>query len=78
MLVYIRVLSKLNPRNKQNHPVIFARKGKDENSRTMGFVNYGEVNYQSQNSSQPMNIAWELTNPMPSEIWHEAGKLTVG
>ena len=78
MLVYIRVLSKLNPKNKQNHSVIFTRKSKDENGRTMGFVNYGEVKYQSHNGSQPMNITWELTNPMPNGMWHEAGKLAVG
>lgn len=76
MLVYIAFFSKLNPRNKQNHPVIFAREGKDENGRTMGFLNYGEVKYY--NGSQPMNITWELTNPMPSKMWHEAGKLAVG
>ena len=59
--------------------VLFVREqGKDENGRTMGFVNYGEVKYQSHNDSQPMNITWELTSPMPSEMWHEAGKLAVG
>lgn len=59
--------------------LLFVREqGKDENGRTMGFVNYGEVRYQSHNGSQPMNITWELTNPMPSEMWHEAGKLAVG
>ena len=59
--------------------LLFVREqGKDENGRTMGFVNYGEVKYQSHNGSQPMNITWELTSPMPSEMWHEAGKLAVG
>ena len=59
--------------------LLFVREqGKDENGRTMGFVNYGEVKYQSHNGSQPMNITWELTNPMPSEMWYEAGKLAVG
>ncbi|MEG3759051.1 DUF3427 domain-containing protein [Pseudoalteromonas carrageenovora] len=59
--------------------LLFVREqGKDENGRTMGFVNYGEVKYQSHNGSQPMNITWELINPMPSEMWHEAGKLAVG
>ncbi|MGB1293382.1 MAG: DUF3427 domain-containing protein, partial [Pseudoalteromonas sp.] len=59
--------------------LLFVREqGKDENGRTMGFVNYGEVKYQNHNGSQPMNITWELTNPMPSEMWHEAGKLAVG
>ncbi|WP_289107898.1 DEAD/DEAH box helicase [uncultured Pseudoalteromonas sp.] len=59
--------------------LLFVREqGKDENGRTMGFVNYGEVKYQSHNGSQPMNITWELTSPTPSEMWHEAGKLAVG
>ena len=59
--------------------LLFVREqGKDENGRTMGFVNYGEVKYQSHNDSQPMNITWELTSPMPSKMWHEAGKLAVG
>lgn len=59
--------------------LLFVREqGKDENGRTMGFVNYGEVKYQSHNSSQPMNITWELKSPMPNEMWHEAGKLAVG
>ena len=59
--------------------LLFVREqGKDENGRTMGFVNYGEVKYLSHNGSQPMNITWELTHPMPSEMWHEAGKLAVG
>ena len=59
--------------------LLFVREqGKDENGRTMGFVNYGEVKYQSHNGSQPMNITWELTSPMPSEMWHGAGKLAVG
>ncbi|AQP98725.1 hypothetical protein B0W48_02260 [Pseudoalteromonas aliena] len=58
--------------------LLVREQGKDENGRTMGFVNYGEVKYQSHNGSQPMNITWELTNPMPSEMWHEAGKLAIG
>lgn len=59
--------------------LLFVREqSKDENDRTMGFVNYGEVKYQSHSGSQPMNITWELTNPMPNEMWHEAGKLAVG
>ena len=59
--------------------LLFVREqGKDENGRTMGFVNYGEVKYQSHNGNQPMNITWELMDPMPSEMWHGAGKLAVG
>jgi hypothetical protein len=59
--------------------LLFVREqGKDENGRTMGFVDYGEVKYQSHNGSQPMNITWELTNSMPSEMRHEEGKLAIG
>ncbi|KAF7764410.1 ATP-dependent helicase IRC3 [Pseudoalteromonas citrea] len=59
--------------------LLFVREqSKDENGRTMGFVNYGEVKYQSHTGSQPMNVTWELMNPMPSDMWHEAGKLAVG
>ncbi|MDK1287744.1 DUF3427 domain-containing protein [Pseudoalteromonas umbrosa] len=51
---------------------------KDENGRTMGFVNFGEVQYVTHTGSQPMDITWDLLHPMPSELWHEAGKLAVG
>ena len=33
---------------------------KDEYGRTMGFVNYGEVDYISHTGSQPMDITWKL------------------
>ncbi|MCU8201726.1 hypothetical protein M2G83_11720 [Vibrio vulnificus] len=38
---------------------------KDEYGRTMGFVNYGEVDYVSHTGSQPMSITWQLKEPMP-------------
>ncbi|MCF2856154.1 DUF3427 domain-containing protein [Pseudoalteromonas sp. SMS1] len=58
---------------------LFVREqNKDENNRTMGFVNFGEVQYVTHTGSQPMDITWDLLHPMPSELWHEAGKLAVG
>jgi superfamily II DNA or RNA helicase len=51
---------------------------KDEYGRTMGFVNFGEVNYVSHTGSQPMSITWRLKNPMPSFMWQDAAKLAVG
>ncbi len=50
---------------------------KDEYGRTMGFVNYGEVNYVSHTGSQPMSITWSLRTPMPSFMWQQAAKLAV-
>jgi superfamily II DNA or RNA helicase len=51
---------------------------KDEYGRTMGFVNYGEVEYVSHTGSQPMSITWQLTAPMPNFMWQQAAKLAVG
>jgi superfamily II DNA or RNA helicase len=50
----------------------------DEYGRTMGFVNYGEVEYVSHTGSQPMSITWKLQSPMPSFMWQQAAKLAVG
>ncbi|PAR40053.1 restriction endonuclease subunit R [Vibrio metoecus] len=51
---------------------------KDEYGRTMGFVNYGEVDYVSHTGSQPMNITWQLKEPMPHFMWQQAAKLAIG
>ena len=51
---------------------------KDEFGRTMGFVNYGEVEYLSHTGAQPMNIKWKLRTPMPNFMWKQAAKLAVG
>ena len=50
----------------------------DEFGNTMSFVNFGEVSYVSHTGSQPMNIVWQLHNPMPDFMWHETAKLAVG
>jgi superfamily II DNA or RNA helicase len=58
---------------------LFVREQSDEEfGNTMGFVNFGEVDYVSHTGSQPMNIVWQLRNPMPDFMWHETAKLAVG
>lgn len=58
---------------------LFVREqSKDEYGRTMGFVNFGEVNYVSHTGSQPMSITWRLQATMPSFMWKHAAKLAVG
>lgn len=58
---------------------LFVREqSKDEYGRTMGFVNYGEVEYLSHIGSQPMSINWQLKTPMPHFMWQQAAKLAVG
>lgn len=58
---------------------LFVREqSKDEYGRTMGFVNFGEVEYICHSGSQPMNITWKLRAPMPTFMWQQAAKLAVG
>ncbi|KMT66066.1 DUF3427 domain-containing protein [Catenovulum maritimum] len=58
---------------------LFVREqSKDEYGRTMGFVNYGEVEYVSHTGSQPMSITWQLKIPMPHFMWQQAAKLAIG
>ncbi len=58
---------------------LFVREqSKDEYGRTMGFVNYGEVEYVAHTGSQPMSITWQLKEPMPHFMWQQAAKLAVG
>lgn len=57
---------------------LFVREqAKDEYGRTIGFVNYGEVDYVSHTGSQPMSITWKLRTPMPNFMWQQAAKLAV-
>jgi len=59
--------------------LLFVREqAKDENGRTMGFVNFGPVDFVKYEGSQPMNITWKLRHPMPAYLWHETAKLAVG
>jgi superfamily II DNA or RNA helicase/HKD family nuclease len=51
---------------------------KDEYGRTVGFVNFGEVEFVSHTGSQPMSITWQLKEPMPHFMWQQAAKLAVG
>ena len=57
---------------------IFVREQtKDKYGRTMGFVNFGEVEYVSHTGSQPMNITWKSRNTMPAFMWKQAAKLAM-
>lgn len=59
--------------------ILFVREqAKDENGRTMGFVNFGPVDFVKHEGSQPMNITWKLKHPMPAYLWQEAAKLALG
>jgi superfamily II DNA or RNA helicase len=64
--------------NKKTVLLFVREQAKDENGRTMGFVNFGPIDFVKYEGSQPMNITWKLRHPMPAYLWHETAKLAVG
>ncbi|WP_340678391.1 DUF3427 domain-containing protein [Paraglaciecola sp.] len=72
-------LSYIQHRETGKRLFLFVREqSKDEYGRTMGFVNYGEVEYVKHSDSQPMNVTWKLLEPMPNFMWQQAAKLAMG
>jgi superfamily II DNA or RNA helicase len=59
--------------------LLFVReKANDENGNTMGFVFIGEGKFKETEGSKPMNIKWELNEPIPNYLWKESAKMSVG
>lgn len=59
--------------------LLFIReKGKDENGNTLGYVFIGEGIFKETEGSKPMNIKWELNEPMPNYLWKESAKMSIG
>jgi hypothetical protein len=74
-----RGLEYINQKTNKKTFILFVREqARDENGRTMGFVNFGPVDFVKYESSQPMNITWKLKHPMPAYLWHETAKLAIG
>ena len=44
----------------------------------MGYVFIGEGNFTATEGSKPMNIKWELNEPMPNYLWTASAKMSVG
>jgi len=64
--------------NKKIFLLFVREQAKDESGRTMGFVNFGPVNFVKYEGSQPMNITWKLQHPMPAYLWNDTAKLAIG
>ncbi len=74
-----RGLSYIQQAQTEKTYVLFVREqAKDEFGRTMGFVNFGPVDFVKYEGSQPMNITWKLKHPMPAYMWHDTAKLSIG
>jgi len=74
-----RGLSYIQQKTNKKTFILFVREqAKDEYGKTMGFVNFGPVDFVKYEGSQPMNITWKLKHAMPSFMWHETAKLAIG
>lgn len=61
------------------HILLFIReRNDDEYGNTMGFVFLGKGNLINYSGAKPMNITWELNEPMPPYLWKDSAKLAVG
>jgi hypothetical protein len=59
--------------------LLFVRERKnDEYNNSMGYVFVGEGTINGFSGAKPMNIKWELNEPLPHYLWKEAAKLSVG
>ncbi|MEM8520701.1 DUF3427 domain-containing protein [Flavobacterium sp. PL12] len=72
-------LSYINHKERNKKILLFVReKAKDERGNTMGYVFIGEANFKDNEGSKPMNIRWELCEPIPNYLWKESAKMSVG
>jgi len=59
--------------------LLFIReKAKDEKGNTMGYVFIGEAYFKENEGEKPMNIKWELNEPIPNYLWKESAKMSIG
>jgi hypothetical protein len=64
--------------NKRTILLFIREKNTDEFGNTMGYVFLGISNYKEHLGSKPMNIKWELNEPMPPYLWKDSAKMAVG
>jgi superfamily II DNA or RNA helicase len=72
-------LSYINHKVEGKRILLFVRERKeDEYKNTMGYVFIGEGSFVETYGSKPMNIKWQLSEPMPPYLWKDSAKMAVG
>ncbi|MCT4561369.1 MAG: DUF3427 domain-containing protein [Crocinitomicaceae bacterium] len=72
-------ISYIKHKENEKKILLFVReKAKDEYGNTMGYVFIGEGSLNEFYGAKPMNIKWELNEPIPHYLWKDAAKLRVG
>lgn len=67
-------------KHQENNKIIllFVReKAKNEFNNTMGYVFIGEGKFKDTEGSKPMNIKWELNEPLPNYLWNDSAKMAI-
>jgi superfamily II DNA or RNA helicase len=74
-----RGLSYIKHQENEKRILLFVReKSNDEFGNTMGYVFVGEGQLKEHYGAKPMNIKWELNEPLPHYLWKDAAKLMPG
>lgn len=72
-------ISYIKHKEQEKKILLFVReKNTDEYGNTMGYVFVGEGELKEHYGTRPMNIKWELNEPLPNYLWKDAAKLRVG
>ena len=72
-------LSYIRHQDDKKRILLFVReKSKDQYGNTMGYVFVGEGLLKDHYGAKPMNIKWELNEPLPHYLWKDAAKFRVG
>lgn len=72
-------LSYINQEENNKRILLFIREQKkDTYGRTMGYVFVGNAKYFESEGRKPMNIKWQLSEPLPHYLWKDSAKMFVG
>ncbi len=70
-------LSYVKQRVNNKKILLFVReRNNDEFGNTIGYVFLGDANYIEHEGQKPMNITWELNEPLPAYLWTDSAKLS--
>ncbi|MDD2985367.1 DUF3427 domain-containing protein [Flavobacterium sp.] len=72
-------LTYINQQVNNKKILLFIReRASNENGNTLGYVFIGEAVFKDTVGSKPMNVKWELKEPIPEYLWKESAKMSVG
>lgn len=71
-------LSYINHEQSNKTILLFVREqNDDEFGNTTSYVFLGDARYMEHSGSKPMNVKWELNEPMPAYIWKDSAKMSI-